>query len=327
MTARTTTPLKVLMFHGVTRESPAHAVYPGTRTCVIRERDFESCIQWCVRTHKIITLRDLPIYLDGESNDPAVLITFDDGLASVINLAVPVLKKYGITAVLFVTTGWIDAQTVPPIVRLESDLWNAPPKILTVRTGGHEFTAPIGTRSAIPAALADLWAFCFDRRVAPMSLPINSVRFDNRGWEPAQIDQEQHPWFPARWDQLAVAARAGVLEIGAHGVTHTPWSWLSAEERQREIGETRERLQHLTEGGVAACAYPHGMYDEASRAEVRKHYAWAFTTQGRPVGQDPVDQLPRFHVPSERPVMMDLVVRWPLMGRVLRKGASALGLQ
>ena len=114
--------LKVLMFHGLVREMPAYAVYPGTRTCLIRQRDFDACIRWCTRTHKVITLRDLPRYLSGEASDPAVLITFDDGLASVIDLAVPVLQKYGVTAVLFVTTGWIDQQVTPALFRLERDL-------------------------------------------------------------------------------------------------------------------------------------------------------------------------------------------------------------
>jgi peptidoglycan/xylan/chitin deacetylase (PgdA/CDA1 family) len=327
MTSRHQSALKVLMFHGVVRDMPEYAVYPGTRTCLIRERDFESCIRWCALTHKVITLEELPRHLSGEATDPAVLITFDDGLASLVDLAVPVLQKYGVTAVLFVTTGWIDHQVTPAIFRLERDLWDAPPAHLSVRVGDHEFTARVGTRPAVRAALTGLWACCFSRLIPPLSLRSDCVRFDNRPWEPVDGRQERHVWFPAQWDKLASAARSGVIEIGAHGVSHTPWSWLSDDERRHEIGEARERLQHLTGGQVCACSYPHGMYDDAARAEARKHYDWAFTTESRPVNGSPVDALPRFHVPGDRPVIMDAIVRWPWAGRLLRKGVALVGRQ
>ena len=327
MRIRRESPLKVLMFHGVVRQMPEYAVYPATRSCLIRERDFESCIEWCTRTHKVITLSEVPRYLSGEATEPAVLITFDDGLASVIDLAVPVLQKYRASAVLFVTTDWIDRQETPAIFRLERDLWDAPPTELTLRVGEHHHSVPVRSRSGVRAALSSVWDFCFSRRIAPLSLRSECVRFDNRTWEADPGRQERHMWFPARWEELASAARSGAIEIGAHGRSHTPWSWLSEEERRRETAEVREHLQHVTSGAVQACSYPHGMHDGAARAAARTSYDWAFTIEARPVGAEAADALPRFPVPGERPVLMDAIVRWPFAGRVLRKGASVVGRQ
>jgi peptidoglycan/xylan/chitin deacetylase (PgdA/CDA1 family) len=325
MTPRRKPLLKVLMFHGVVRDLPPYAVYRGTNNCLIRESDFETCIRWCVRTHKVATLRDLPRYLNGAAADPAVLISFDDGLASVIDTAVPVLQKYGATAVVFVTTGWIDAQETPAIFRLERDLWETPPAELRVRVGDHQFTAAVGRRSAVSAALARLWCFCFSRRIAPLSIPSANVLFDGKPWEPTSGRQERDVWFPASWDELADVARTGVIEIGAHGVSHTPWPWLSEEERRCELAGARDRLQDLTGHEVRACSYPHGWHDAATRADVGRYYDWAFTGEARSIGSDPVDALPRFFVPAGRPVLMDAIVHWPLAGRILRKGASLIG--
>lgn len=319
-------PLKVLMFHGVVRDMPPYAVYRGTNSCLIRLRDFERCIRWCARTHKIVTLGDVPRYLSGDATDPAVLITFDDGLASVIDLAVPVLQKYQATAVVFVTTGWVDGGETPAIFRLERDLWETPPAELNVRVGEHHFTSRVGTRAAVPAALAALWDFCFSRRIAPVSLRSASVSFDGRLWEPDPGRQDRHVWFPASWDELAGAARAGVIEIGAHGVSHTPSPWLSEPERRREFGDARDRLRQLTGQDVRACSYPHGQHDAATRADARTYYDWAFTSEARPVGAESPDALPRFFVSGWRPVLMNTVVDWPLTGRVLRKGAALMGL-
>jgi len=325
--ARRESPLTVLMFHGIVEEIPEYAIYPATRTCLIRQRDFETCVAWCTRTQKVITLRDVPRYLSGNATEPAILITFDDGLASVLDLGLPVLTKYGASAVMFVTTDWIDRQETPAIFRLERDLWDAPPTELALHVREHTHRVTVRTREGVPAALASVWNFCFSRRIAPMSLRSDYFRFDNRTWDPDPARQERYVWFPARWEELASAARSGAIEIGAHGRSHTPWPWLSEGERQREIAEVRQRLQDLTGGVVQACSYPHGMNDAATRAVARNCYDWAFTTERRLAVLDEADALPRFHVPGERPVLMDAIVGWPFVGRVLRKGASVVGWQ
>lgn len=325
MTSRRKPALSVLMFHGVVQDMPAYAVYAGTNNCLIRERDFELCIRWCARTHKFITLEEVPRYLTGEATEPGVLISFDDGLASVTDLAVPVLQKHKATAVVFVTTGLIDAQETPAIFRIERDLWETPPGELTVQVDDHQFTARVGARAAVRAALSDLWAFCFSNRIPPVSLRTTSVRFDGRPWEPDPGRQDRHVWFPASWDELAAAARRGAIEIGAHGVSHTPWPWLSSDQRRREFGEARDRLRQLTGGEVRTCSYPHGWVDEATRADVAAYYDLAFTGEPRQVGVDSTDALPRFFVPGSRPVLMKTIIDWPLAGRILRKGASVMG--
>ncbi len=172
-----------------------------------------------------------------------------------------------------------------------------------------------------------MWDWCFAQRLAPVQLQHEQVLFDGRPWQPDPADEDRHFWFPATWAELAAGASAGVLEIGAHGATHTPWSWLSAADRRRELGEVRERLEGEFGAEVRACSYPHGMMDEAARAGAAEYYSWAFTSLPAAVhGGASAHALPRFNVPGERPLWMRGVVQWPLAGRVVRKGASFLGL-
>jgi len=323
--AGSTPMLTVLMFHGLVRDIPEYSVYRGSRTCLIRQRDFDSCVGWCARNRRIISQQDLPKYLRGEATEPGVLITFDDSLASVVDLAVPVLQKHGATALVFVTTGWVEGKVTPLIFHLERDLWDSPPQRLDVRLGDAEYSVAINGRAGVRAAIAGLWNRCFAARVAPLLLRAEWIRFDGRPWEPDPARQERHVWFPATWSELSQAARDGVLEIGAHGDTHTPWSWLSDDGRRREIAEPRERLRAMIGAEVRACSYPHGMYNDAARGAARQHYEFAFTNVGRPLRDDPADLLPRFHVPGERPVLMDAILKYPLAGRVLRKAALMAG--
>lgn len=58
------------------------------------------------RGFRAIDTADAVAFANGKSNlgDPSVLITIDDGNRSVLTLAVPLLRKYGLRATLFVTT-------------------------------------------------------------------------------------------------------------------------------------------------------------------------------------------------------------------------------
>lgn len=62
-----------------------------------------------------VSLRQLDAARRGETPLPpkAVLLSFDDGLASFASHALPVLREYGYPAVLAVVTAWIDGRATP----------------------------------------------------------------------------------------------------------------------------------------------------------------------------------------------------------------------
>jgi hypothetical protein len=73
----------------------------------LRPRDFERHLQiaadegWSFAT---------PAEVIAEPDKPQLALTFDDGLASVLANALPVLRHHGIPASAFVVTGWADGQ-------------------------------------------------------------------------------------------------------------------------------------------------------------------------------------------------------------------------
>lgn len=85
-----------------------HRFGGGQRTPfnVTAER-FEAEMAHLARTGRAVTLADIESFLDGERDLPrgAVLVTIDDGDPSVYSIALPILRKYGVPAVLYALAG------------------------------------------------------------------------------------------------------------------------------------------------------------------------------------------------------------------------------
>ena len=92
---------RILAYHSVgTPEWGVNDVSP---------RDFERHLQIAVDDGWSFAT---PAEVIAEPGKPQLAVTFDDGLASVLANAAPVLRHHGIPATMFVVTGWADGQ--PP---------------------------------------------------------------------------------------------------------------------------------------------------------------------------------------------------------------------
>ncbi len=99
------TPVPILMYHAIS-EHPAAATFRlsvrpdmlAAQLALLRRQGFTT-----------LTFTSLGAALRGDGVLPArpIVLTFDDGYADFHREALPVLARYGCTATLFVTTGWV----------------------------------------------------------------------------------------------------------------------------------------------------------------------------------------------------------------------------
>jgi peptidoglycan/xylan/chitin deacetylase (PgdA/CDA1 family) len=88
-----------------------HAVDDDQHDRTISPRAFEQHMEWLVRVATPIDLRTLERLLLGErSITRPVVVTFDDGYASVFDAAFPVLERLGIPFAIFPTTGHVGGE-------------------------------------------------------------------------------------------------------------------------------------------------------------------------------------------------------------------------
>jgi peptidoglycan/xylan/chitin deacetylase (PgdA/CDA1 family) len=90
---------RILAYHGI--GTPEYGLND------LRPRDFERHLQIAVDDGWSFAT---PAEVIAEPDKPQLALTFDDGLASVLANALPVLRHHGVPATAFVVTGWADGQ-------------------------------------------------------------------------------------------------------------------------------------------------------------------------------------------------------------------------
>ena len=207
-----------------------------------------------------------------------VIITFDDGYADNLLYAKPLLEKYGAPATVFVVSGqlginqefWWDAldriflytAALPDDLELTIDeklyFWNLSnsscceqnldTKAYTTGWNVLLDTAPTPRHNAY-------------REIASLlrgqaSQTQNRILSEISSWAGSTPQRPEY----ASLDSAGVIALAvgGLVEIGAHTVTHPVLSALSAESQQAEISQSKSLLEELLGQQLQSFSYPFG---------------------------------------------------------------------
>lgn len=242
--------------------------------------------------------------LEGSLPARAVAITFDDGYADNAELALPILKRQGLTATFFVATGFLDGGRMWNDTIIESLRHAPPPLDLRDLDGGMLASDDVTARAEAVERVIGAW-----KRLPPAERQRRVDALVARAHANPPDD------LMMRSNQVRELARAG-MEVGAHTVTHPILRSISDDQAAAEMSESRSSLEALTGTRVGAFAYPNGRlgddYD-ARHAEIARRVGFdlAVSTNGGSARaeSDPY-QLPRFAPWAES--------NWKFAARLLR---------
>lgn len=241
----------------------------------------------------------------------AVCITFDDGYRSVHDLALPVLREFGLPATVFVTSGHVG----------EGSMWND--RIIeAVQTlpAGQLDLSELGLGAYSLASLDDRKATLGTLTERSKYLPPQARRDLVARFE-ALVGDGLAQGVMLTPEMVVNLDRHGI-EIGAHTISHPILTSLDDASARLEISAGKEQLETILGKPVRLFAYPNGKvgkdYDERHVAMVREAgFTAAFTTA---VGaltrdQDPY-QLPRSRPWDTTPLLFGLrLLLWMAQGR------------
>lgn len=221
----------------------------------------------------------------------AVCITFDDGYRSVHDLALPVLREFGLPATVFVTSGFVG----------EGNMWND--RIIEVVQGLTEDTLDLSDHGLGSYAIGTLEArkqtlTRLTERSKYLAPPARAALVERLE---AMVGGDLAPGLMLTPENIRNLQQGGI-EIGAHTVTHPILTSLDDDTARLEIAAGKADLEEIIGRPVRLFAYPNGKpgmdFDDRHAAMVREAgFDAAFTTMPGPItrGHD------RFQLARSRP--------------------------
>lgn len=192
----------------------------------------------------------------GDLRSGSAAITFDDGYADNATMALPILRRLGLCATFFVSTGFIGG----------GRMWNDT-VIETFRTHRGDMLDLNDLNLGAYSTRTDA------DRLAGLIEVIGKLKYisrDERESIATQISSRIGSVLPADLmmtvDQVRELRDAG-MTIGAHTVNHPILSKLSIDEATREIVEGKQALEGMIDQSVELFAYPNGRPGEDYTAE------------------------------------------------------------
>ncbi len=216
-------------------------------------RNFVRQIQFLRSNYNVLPLEEIIGRLSRqESVRNCVAVTFDDGFRDNYEKAYPVLKKYGVPATIFLTTGFIEKGETPWFIKLRSVFMRTPKSRVDIDLGKQ--TVPLSLRTAAEKRAASDTVMhylrtCPDRERLTI-LPTLPLLL---GVDPSSTLEPQM----LTWAQVNEMSQNGI-QFGAHTVTHPVLSQVDAEVLQKEIADSKTMIEERTGRAVKSFAYPFG---------------------------------------------------------------------
>ena len=273
-----------------------------------------------IRGHgRPLLVRDLTRSLGaGRAPGRAIILTLDDGYADNLLEARPLLERHDVPATVFVAAGclgrpsfwWDDLERV---ILTSTDL---PPHLrIVVRGEAHEWDLEDDVRYPLDDQSRDAgWQAATEpptgrhrlflalyRLLRPLSDPERRQALGALDSWAGAASADSPPARPLTVAEVPRLAANGLVEVGAHTLTHPQLSALDREAQRTEIQGSRLALEEITGGPVVSFAYPYGArsdYTSETLSLVKEAgFSGACATMARPVGRGtPPFELPRFHV-------------------------------
>jgi peptidoglycan/xylan/chitin deacetylase (PgdA/CDA1 family) len=252
----------ILSLHRVHQvESELHF---GTRHLSITPENFRRMIMGLVeRGYDFVTMSEVERRLHGDapSTRKFVCLTFDDGFEDTYSQAFQICRWLRIPMVVYVATG--------ALKRSFPMMWGIGLERLVLKNKEIQFRWN-GTTQFLPAAsVADKRRAFFlmvERFAAARPEEIRKASEEMRvryGISFMELT-EQHAITPAMVREMHAS---GLVEFGAHGISHVNLRLLDAAEARHEIAESRRDLEQVVGEEICHFAYPYGKADAAGPRE------------------------------------------------------------
>lgn len=262
--------LRILVYHGICDEQPWRF-----NSRYLSATQFEEHLKLICKFYHPVSVKDVVTgNLSAEKLN--VLLTFDDGLKNNFTHAFPLLKKYQVPAVFFVTAA---ASTELPF--LFNDLCDVAPSLIS---GSITLEDEVFRRQTVflNQRLVDKNGVQLAQRFhqASQAQRAGILQTLLRHIPKTQLDQHRLYYELMDEAELKEIGDHPDYEIGAHGFYHTDLSALTEAELEDELKRSKDYLKQVSGKDTGSIAFPYGNYNQAVIDACRQHgFRYLFRTE------------------------------------------------
>lgn len=187
----------------------------------------------------------------GEPLPPyTAVITVDDGYADFYQHAYPVLKRHGLPATMYVVSDFVDQK-----------IWLWPDKIAFILANTHDTEYEFGTKLyqlTTPLGRHRAWNDIADHC---LTLPDRDkhefLRQLATDLNVVLMEKPAPDYGAVTWDEVREMQVNGI-EFGSHTCTHPKLTKLDLSDLDRELRESKNRIESMIDASVDSFCYPNG---------------------------------------------------------------------
>ncbi len=236
-----------------------HNVLENTRRDLnlrnISQADFRLTLRYLRKRYQIVSLKEM---MTTTSDSSRLAVTFDDGLINNLRYALPVIEELEIPTTFFITTSWLQGQSV---------LW--PDEIsyhLQFVEGNVEFQKKEFTRfyqnqfrSLDSTETLESRLLLSPHDLIEVFLKDLRKRTNRELPDPKVKDDD---WRILKGEEIKILCGSKFVDIGSHTVTHQNLVLLDDEKLHAELSESKKYLEQVCQKDIELFAFPFGLYNE-----------------------------------------------------------------
>lgn len=225
----------------------------------------------------------------------SLIVTFDDGYADNMLTAMPIIKAYDLTAVVYISTDFVDQQRLFWFDEIAYLIRHWPDGHFSLAAGDFVADLTKDNREEIRKALGRFLQTLTDRQRLALIEEIKSI---------APIEIKPHDFHhaaPLSWAQIK-ALRAAGIEVGSHTRSHGFLDTMTDDELHQQILGSKQHIEAQLEEPIISFSYPNGNFNQqVVQKVVQAGYKFAVGYEHAVVhlpGLNPY-LMPRIHVETD----------------------------
>ena len=233
----------------------------------IREAYFEKLMRFLYEKMHPVSLEEMVSFVNGKKRIPdrAVAVTMDDGYMDNYLNAFPILKQYQIPATIFLTTGYVNTDSIFWWDRIAEILKRTKIKALEMieikkllygKGDWFPDVIPLNTlyrRKTAWDGLTTALRWCEAGQI-PKVIELMEERLE------VKSDAHRHLHRILNWAQVREMSQNGI-DFGAHTVSHPSLRAVTSEQFMKEVLASKETIEEQIGKPVISFAYPYGDYN------------------------------------------------------------------